>query len=141
MQDSGRSLVVGELQKIKMVAGLNLDGLANLTPIVINTSIVDNPETMIPNTLANSNTLTQDLYGLLVMIVLFLVLTYILAREDEVYRLDFVRASLIAAGIVTSLGVVATITTIFNDFRHVVWFLTIVVIALIAAIQLKQKGQ
>ncbi len=134
-------MVQGGLLINKMVAGLNLDGLNNLTPIVINTSIVDTPELIIPNTLANTNSLTQDYYGLMVMLVMFVVFTYLLNRDDEIFRFDFVRSFLMSAGIVTSLGVIAAITTVFTDFRHVVWFLTIVIIGLIAVLALKEKGQ
>lgn len=124
-----------------MVAGLNLDGLQNLTPIVINTSIVDTPELIIPNTLQNTNALTLDWYGLMVMTAMFLVLTYVLSKDDEIHRLDFIRATLLSGGIVTSLGIVAVIGGIFNDYRHVVWFMTIVLLGLISVIKLKEKGQ
>ncbi len=119
---------------------VNLDALQNITPLVINTSIVENADTIIPNLIANTNTQTQNWWGLLVMLSLFFYLMWKLSDDAGRFRLDFVKSLVYSSGITMIIGGVMIATNITTTYNHVVWFGIIFTLAAISAWFLKQKG-
>ncbi len=119
---------------------VNLTALENITPLIINTSIVEDIDNIIPNLVANTNTQTDNWYGLMVMVVLFFYLMWKLTNETGRFRLDFVRGLVFSSGITLLVGAMMLVTNITTTYAHVVWFANIFALAMISAWYLKQKG-
>ena len=119
---------------------VNLDALQNITPLVLNTSIVENADNIIPNLIANTNTQTDNWWGLLVMLTLFFYLMWKLSDDAGRFRLDFVKALVYSSGITMIIGATMVVTNITTTYNHVVWFGIVFTIAMISAWYLKQKG-
>lgn len=119
---------------------VNLAALQNITPLVLNTSIVENADSIIPNLIANTNTQTDNWWGLLVMLTLFFYLMWKLSDDAGRFRLDFVKALVYSSGITMIIGATMVVTNITTTYNHVVWFGIVFTIAMISAWYLKQKG-
>lgn len=119
---------------------VNLTPLENITPLILNTSIVEDIDQIIPNLISNANTQSDNWYGLLVMVVLFFYLTWRFTDERDRFRLDFVKGMVYSSGITMIVGAVMLVTNITTTFNHVVWFGIIFTISMISAWYLKNKG-
>ncbi len=119
---------------------VNLAALQNITPLVLDTSIVGNADTIIPNLIANTNTQTDNWWGLLVMITLFFYLMWKLSADAGRFKLDFVKSLVYSSGITMIIGATMVVTNITTTYNHVVWFGIVFTIAMISAWYLKQKG-
>lgn len=119
---------------------VNLTSLQNITPLIMNTSIVEDADNIIPNLIANTNTQTDNWYGLLVMLVLFFFLLWKLTNDQDRFRLDFIKGLVYSSGITLLIGSVMLVTNITTTYNHVVWFAIIFTLAMISAWYLKQKG-
>ena len=119
---------------------VNLAALQNITPLVLDTSIVGNADTIIPNLIANTNTQTDNWWGLLVMITLFFYLMWKLSDDAGRFKLDFVKSLVYSSGITMIIGATMVVTNITTTYNHVVWFGIVFTIAMISAWYLKQKG-
>lgn len=119
---------------------VNLSALQDLTPLIINTSIVNDTENILPNLVANTNTLTNNWFGLLVMIGVFIWLFWILFDDRGRFRLDTIKAWVISSGVTLIVGIVMIVSNLTSTFNHVVWFGVIFTLGLIASWILKQKG-
>lgn len=119
---------------------VNLTPLQNLTPLIINTSIVEDSELIIPNMVSNANTQTDNWFGLMIMIILFFYMMWRLTEQAGRFRLDFVKALTFSSGITLIVGMVMLATNITTTFNHVVWFAIIFTLAMISAWLLKNKG-
>ncbi len=112
---------------------VNLTALQNLTPLILNTSIVADADTIIPNLISNTNTQTDNWFGLLIMLVLFFYLIWKLTDDSSRFRLDFVKALVFSSGITLIVGGVMLVTNITTTYNHVVWFAIIFTLAMISA--------
>ncbi len=119
---------------------VNLTALENLTPLLMNTSIVNDSATIIPNLISNTNTQTDNWFGLLIMLVLFFYLTWKLTDDGGRFRLDFVKGLVFSSGITLIVGAVMLVTNITTTYNHVVWFAIIFTLAMISAWYLKTRG-
>lgn len=119
---------------------VNITALQNITPFVLNASIVEDVDTIIPNLITNANVQTQNWFGLIIMIVLFFYLLWKLTDDTDRFRLDFVKALTFSSGITLMVGMVMLATNITTTFNHVVWFAIIFTLAMISAWYLKTKG-
>ena len=119
---------------------VNLTALENITPFVLNSSIVNNSEQLIPNMINNANAQTNNWFGLILLTSIFLYLLFLSSNEKGFFRLDFVKALVFSSGITTSVGILLIITGITTSFTHVVWFNIIFTLSIISAWYLKQKG-
>ncbi len=119
---------------------VNLTALQNLTPFVLNASIVENTDTIIPNMVSNANTQSDNWFGLLIMLTLFFYLLWKLTDETSRFRMDFVKALIFSSGITLIVGSVMLVTNITTTYNHVVWFAIIFTLGMISSWYLKQKG-
>ncbi len=119
---------------------VNLTALQNITPLDLNTSIVEDIDQIIPNLISNANTQTDNWYGLLVMTILFFYLTWRLVDESGRFRLDFIKSIVFSSGITLIVGAVMLVTNITTTYNHVVWFAIIFTLAMISSWYLKNKG-
>ena len=122
---------------LKMV---NLTPLENITPLVLNTTIVEDIDQIIPNLINNTNTQTDNWYGLLVMLILFFYMTWRLTDESGKFRLDIVKGIVYSSGITVIVGAVMLVTNITTTYNHVVWFAIVFTLAMISAWYLKSSG-
>ena len=119
---------------------VNFTAIQNLTALHINTSIVSDANTIIPNLINNANTQTDNWFGLLIMLVLFFYLIWKLTDDAGRFRLDFVKGLVFSSGITLIVGAVMLVTNITTTYNHVVWFAIIFTLAMISAWYLKTKG-
>jgi len=105
-----------------------------------NTSMITDNEQMIPVMVDNANTVTEGYLGLGLLTVLFIVLTYANYKQDDDIRLDIVRSLLIASGFTSIIGIIAIVSGLITSFQHVVWFVLIFLINIIAVYFIKRKG-
>lgn len=110
---------------------MDITALQNLTPLEINNSLLNNSAEMGANLLENANTTSQGYLGLVFMITLFIFLFIILNADQDIFRLDMIKALLVSSGLVTIVGIIALISGIFTNFTHVMWFAVIFTISLI----------
>ena len=119
---------------------VNLTALQNITPLDLNTSIIQNADTIIPNLIMNTNTQTDNWWGLLIMLSLFFYLIWKLSNDAGRFRLDFIKSLLYSSGMTIIVGGVMIATNITTTYNHVIWFGIIFTLAAISAWFLKQKG-
>ena len=119
---------------------VNLTALENLTPPDINISIVNDTTQIVPNLIANTNTLSDGWFGLLVMIGIFIWLFWLLFDDAGRFRLDIVKTLVFSSGITCIVGIIMLVTGLSTSFNHLMWFGTLFIISLIISFFLKQKG-
>lgn len=119
---------------------VNLSALQNITPLNLNYSIINDTDTIIPNIVSNANTQSDNWFGLLVMIGIFIWLMWILFNDTGRFRLDIIKSLVFSSGATLMIGIIMLVTNITTTFSHVVWFGTIFTLSLITSWYLKQKG-
>ena len=119
---------------------VNLTALQNITPFVLNTTILEDQNEIIPNIIANTNTQTDNWWGLLIMISLFFYLMWKLSDDAGRFRFDFIKTSVYSSGITLIIGAVMLATNLTTTYNHIVWFGIVFTLAMISSWYLKQKG-
>jgi len=114
--------------------GINFTGLRNLTPPNISTfNISTDPNELINDIPAKANFVTQNYFGLGIMIVLFF---YLVLRLGDLLELggqqySYLRTVGISAGVVSIIGYQMLLIGYFTEIYHVVIFMTILLISFI----------
>lgn len=114
--------------------GINFSGLQNLTPPNMSQfNISSNPTEIINEIPAKANAVTQNYYGLGIMVVLFFYLVYKLGELLELggQQYSYLRTVGISAGVVSILGYQMLLIGYFTEIYHVVIFITILLICFI----------
>lgn len=120
---------------------VNFDYLKNnMTNLTIDSTNLNESTNIIPALISESNDVSQGYLGLGIMLGIFLVLTYTLYRQDGDIRLDILRSIMKASGFASIIGVIMVVSGITTSFVHVMWFITIFIISLLSAYQLKKKS-
>lgn len=111
--------------------GINFDGLQDIEPLNIETP--STAEGFIQQGIDKANEFTNGYLGLMVSSTMFLYLVYTLTDTSEFgsFRYSYIRGIGIAASIVSIFGILALIGGIFNNFYHIVIFMTISLLATI----------
>jgi len=119
---------------------VNFNALENISDFVLNTSLVDNSTEVINNIVSNTDSASGGWYGLTIMIVTYVFLTWVLTKDDEVFRLDFVRASAGSSFFALGLGILLIVLGITGNYRHVMWMALVFLAMNIAIWNLKKKS-
>ena len=117
----------------------NLTNFGNGT-LSINTSFLNNPETIIQTAATNADTATNGVFSLVMFILVYIFLTYELTKDNGMFRLDIIKSSNIASGFVLIIGAVLLIAEFTNAFYILVWFGVIFLIGLIIEFNKKDRG-
>jgi len=119
---------------------VDLDKLQNLTTLNFNTSDLLNVEELVPTLINNTDSVSQGYFGLVVMIAVFIMLLYTTFRQDGDIRMDILRSVMFASGFSSIIGVIMLVTGLSSSFVHLMWFLTIFIITIMAIFFKKRKG-
>jgi len=117
---------------------MNLSNI-NSTPLELNLSLFTDTN-MISNVAANSNTVTDGLYGVFVLMIFYIFIVYELNKETGLFRLDLIKSSAFSSGIVFVIGSVMLIAELIFALYSVVWFGLVLLISLYFAHNQKEKG-
>lgn len=120
---------------------MDLELLNNVTPLTFNTTMFENGKELVPALVETTNTYSDGYFGLMIMLVVYLYLIYTLFRDDGDMKLDIVKSSLKASGFSSIIGIIMLVTGLVSSYVHIVWFLSIFLISLIASYFLKRKNQ
>jgi len=119
---------------------VNLTALTDLTPLTFNTTNMSNAETLIPNIINTTDSVSQGYFGLVVMVGVFIMLLYTTFRQDGDITLDIIRSIMLSSGFTGIIGVIMLVTGLSSSFVHVMWFLTIFIITIMVLFIKKRKG-
>lgn len=110
-------------------SGVNIDGISNLEPINLTINTTD----LLVTVPQKANEVTGGLFGIIVSIPMFIYLFITLSDISEFgsFRFSKVRALGIGSGITGVLGLVALSIGFFNNFAHIVVFLTLMIVSII----------
>lgn len=120
---------------------VNFSSLNNITTFSFNTSLINDSKEIIPNMAANANTVTDGYFGLGFMVVVYLILIYIIFRDDGDIRMDIARTIFFSSGITSILGLLLLIPGLVSSFQHVAWFIIMFTFSAIGIYYLRKKGQ
>lgn len=116
--------------------------LQNMTTINM-TNITDNLQdpTLITGALIDAaDTSSEGYFGLVIMLIMFIVLLFTLFRDDGDLKIDIARSIMFSSGIVSIVGFISLTLNIFSSFTHVMWFFVIFIISIVSILFLKKKG-
>lgn len=119
---------------------VNLSALQDLTPLTFNSTNLTDSENLIPNLIANTDSVSQGYFGLAVMLGIFIMLFYVSFRQDGDIRMDLTRSIMISSGFSTLFGLVMLVTGLSSSFVHFMWFLSTFMISILILFNLKKKG-
>jgi len=119
---------------------VNLSALNNISPLNLNTTVVENTTTMIPQLVSNANTSSDNWFGLIIMIGIFIWVLWTLFDDRGAFRLDLIKSTVFASGVTLIIGAVMLVSNLTTTFSHVLWFGAIFTLSLIATYFLKSKG-
>jgi len=114
--------------------------LNNLTTLTYDTSNLTESSQAIETLINNSDTATGGYFGLGVLLVSFIILTFMIYRDDGDIRLDILRSMLISSGFIFIIGIFGLVLNIFSNYTHVLWFAVIFIVSLISVYYLKKKN-
>ena len=120
---------------------MNITQLQNIPPFSFNNSMVNDSTEILTNMTTNVDSASGGYFGITVMLVLYITITYLLNRDDELFRLDFARSSLVASFFALSVGIILTNMQSISNFRHVMIMAIIFLISFIIVWQKKQQGK
>lgn len=119
---------------------VNISYLQNLTPLEFNNSVIDDPLTIIPDMVANTNTLSQGYWGLGVMTVIFVFFIWVTFKTSGDIRFGFLRSVLVSSGFTSLVGLIAIVSGLFTSYIHVLWFINIFIISVVLMYFAKRQG-
>lgn len=119
---------------------MNFSALGNLTTLEFNITALEDPETIVPALVESGNTVSGGYLGLGIMIAVFIILVYTLYRNDGDMKMGIARSLMLSSGFSSVIGIVMLVTGLISSFVHVMWFLMIFMISMIAVFNLKRKG-
>lgn len=119
---------------------VNLSALDNMSPLTINTTLIEDKNNIIPNLISNTNTQSDNWWGLMVMAGIFFYLLWNLQKDQGAFRLDFIKSLVYSSGITLIVGIVMIVSDITTTFNHVIWFGIIFTLSIISTWYMKQKG-
>ena len=120
---------------------VNFSFIANAPPLEINTSILGNVNTAVPNMVANANAVSLGFYGLGIMISIFVYLIIRTTSPTGSIRMGVTRSLQVSSGLVFVLGYIMTISGLISSYNHVLWFFTVYVLSTIWVYYLKRSNQ
>lgn len=122
---------------LKMV---NLQFLANATPLEINTSVLGNVNTAIPNLITNANDVSLGFYGVGVWIVIFIYLMIRTTTQAGAIRHDIARSLMLSSGITFVFAFIMNISGLVTSYQQALWFFTIFGVSVIWVYYLKRQN-
>jgi hypothetical protein len=111
---------------------MNISALNNITPYIVNNTLINDSKEIGTNLVSNANVQTQGYFGLGIMIVIFLVLLIVLMAEQDVFRFNFLAALVASSGLSLLVGLILLVSDIGTSFQHVMWFAIVFIISLLA---------
>ena len=112
----------------------------NITQIEINTTMLTNPYEVTRNIIDTSNEVTTGYLGIGILLPIFLVILFFAFKSDGDIRMDITRSIMWSSGFVSIIGVIMLVSNIITSFTHVMWFLSIFIISIIAILFMKKKN-
>lgn len=119
---------------------VNWSQLNNLTPPSFNTTDLTNMEEIVPIMLTAVDDTTQGYFGLGVMSVMFLVMTFAMFREDGDIRLDILRTLMISSGFTSIIGLILLVIGVSTSFVHLMWFMSLFILTSLMLYITKKRG-
>ena len=121
------------------MAYTNLNGLSNTSALELNTSLVNNSNTVVENFITNLN--TQFPFWLFVpMVVLYLVLIWFLMKKQTLVALDFNRSNVLSSFLVTIVAGSIVLGGISNNIVPVTFFGFVWLVSLLFMFYVKKRG-
>jgi hypothetical protein len=113
----------------------------NITELNLNmTTTLNNPDNLTVTLINTADTSTQGYLGLGIMLIMFIVLTFTIFRQDKDIKMDIARSIMLSSGFVSIVGFIATLSNIFSSFTHVTWFFMVFLFSLLGVYVLKKKN-
>jgi len=111
--------------------GINFSALQNITPPEFD--LKNNSAEMAQDIPNKANIVTKGYLGLGILLGLFTYLMFVLHDKSPFgrFRYSNIRATGISAGICASLGIICLIIGFFQNYYHVVVFLTVFVLSIL----------
>jgi len=119
---------------------MDFNKLQNMTPIDLNITQSIGTDSFIPAAINTTNELSSGYYGLGVMLISFLFITFITFKQDGDIRLDIMRSMLFGSGFSLILGIIMLITGFTTSLVHLIWFLVLFATLFIITLNIKKKG-
>lgn len=120
---------------------VDYDKLKNLTPLEFNNTIIDDPDNLALGIFANADNSTGGIFGLVILLAIFILLLTILISDIQPFKFDIGRTILISSAITTIIGIILIATGITNSIQYVYWFAMLFMISGIWVYLLSKKGQ
>lgn len=113
----------------------------NFTAIEFNNTIINGTQSdILPNIVANADTVTGGYFGLMIYLTMFVFLYFILAADQLFFRYDTPRALQISSGLTFILALVMVLTGFTSIFTHVMWFFLLWILTTIWVYLRNKKG-
>lgn len=119
---------------------VNLQFLANITPLQINTSVLGNVNTAVPNLIENANTVSLGFYGIGVWIAIFVYLLIRTSSQAGTLRFDTARSIMLSSGITFVFAFIMNISGLVTSYQQALWFFTVFVVSIIWVYYLKRQN-
>lgn len=119
---------------------VNISALTNMQPFILNNSLINDTSTLVPNLIANTNTATNNYWGLMIMAAIYIFLIFKFMDQAGTFRFNFLSASVYSSGFALIIGLIMLVTDLTTTFSHVVWFGTIFTLSLISVYIMKYNG-
>lgn len=120
---------------------VNLAWMANnATPLEINTSVLGNVNTAIPNLISNANDVSLGYYGLGVWILIFLYLIIRTSSQAGTLRFDVARSIMLSSGITFVFAFIMNISGLVTSYQQALWFFSVFVVSIIWVYYLKRNN-
>jgi len=116
---------------------VNLSALQDIQPINLSVNLTD--PNILNTAVTTANETTGGYLGLGIGIVLYITLVYISTQEGSVLSLDFIKASVFSSGVVIVIMLLMLGLDLVSSFVHLMWFVVIFLLSLIASYILKDK--
>jgi len=119
---------------------INFSALTTTTPLNVSTANITDINNMVPNMINQANSGSEGYFGLVVMLLAFMIIFFYSFKQDGDIRSDLSRSLMISSGFSSILGLIMLVTGFSSSFSHLMYFLTIFIISIVAIFNLKRKG-
>lgn len=120
---------------------VNLSALDNISPLVLNITILQDIEQTIPRAAEVANTSTNGTFAIWISLIFFLILVIGLFRRDGDIRLDITRTLFKSSGLTFIVMLVMATSGLISNIKPLLWFFTIWLLLAMILMWLRSKNK
>jgi len=116
---------------------VNLSKLSEIEPINLTVNLTD--PNILNTAVTSANETSGGYLGIGISIAIYIFTIYIATKQESLFSFDFIKSSVLASGVTIVVGLLLLSLDITSSFQHLMFFVVIFILSVLAAYIFKDK--